>query len=107
MAPRFKPSENEEFIAHVEYCRADVSMTTLLARRLVVRRIEIDGMDVNVTRAKDGTFPQFQHLLNILEMKKSGKVTADTEITATPATPSEIDLTPHSRWMHSDFSMSK
>jgi hypothetical protein len=89
-----KPSENEEFLAHVEYCRADVSMTTLLARRLVVRRIEIDGMDVNVTRAKDGTFPQFQHLLNRLETKKSGKVTADTEITATPATPSEIDLTP-------------
>ena len=89
-----KPSEDEELLAHVEYCRVDVSMATLLARRLVVRRIEIDGMDINVTRAKDGTFLQFQHFLNVLETKKSRGVVASTEMTATPASRGEIDLTP-------------
>ena len=89
-----RPGENEELLAHVEYCRADVSMLTLLTGRLIVRRIEIDGMDVNVTRATDGTFPQFKGLQNVLKAKKSKEEIASTEIPAKAASPGEIDLTP-------------
>ena len=89
-----RPDENEELLAHVEYCRADVSIVTLLTRRLVVRRIEIDGMDVNVTRAADGTFPQFKDLKNVLKAKKSEEEIASTETPAESASPGEIDLTP-------------
>ena len=89
-----KPPETEEPLAHVEYCRADVSMVTLLARRLVVRRVEIDGMDVNVTRQADGTFPQFHQLLRSLPTKKSETAGPDTGTKPEPVLRDEIDLTP-------------
>src|SRR4030042_3333615 len=39
-------------LTDVEYCRAKGSLLTLLTRRLVVPRVEIDGMDVSVTRSR-------------------------------------------------------
>ena len=89
-----KPTEDKELLAHVEYCRADVSMTTLFTRQLDVRRVEIDGMDVNVTRAKDGTFPQFRNLLNILRTKNNTEIVVNSETTATSVSQAEVDLTP-------------
>ena len=89
-----RPSETEEPLAHVEYCRADVSLVTLLARRLVVRRVEIDGMDVSVIRQPDGTFPQFQQLLRSLPTRKSGTSGPDAETKPESVLRDEIDLTP-------------
>ncbi len=88
------PAEKDDPLAHVEYCRAEVSLTTLLARRLVVPRIEVDGMDVNMTRAADGRFPQLQQVLKALEAKKSGAISTDVQTEVEPATQGEIDLTP-------------
>ena len=89
-----KPTEKDNPLAHVKYCRAEVSLTTLLARRLVVPRIEVDGMDVNIIRATDGTFPQLQHVLKALEAKKSGTIETNTQTKVEPAIHGEIDLTP-------------
>ncbi|MBL7188814.1 MAG: DUF748 domain-containing protein [Phycisphaerae bacterium] len=69
-------------------------MGTLLARRLVVRRVEIDGMDVNVTRRADGTFPQFRQLLRSLPTEKSEIVGPDAETEPEFVLRDEIDLTP-------------
>ena len=88
-----KPADTDDPLAHLEYCRAEVSTTTLLARRLVVPRLEVDGMDVNLTRAEDGTFLQLRHLLKVLEAKKSGKSQPTAQAEAKPAVPGEVDLT--------------
>ncbi|RPJ29680.1 MAG: DUF748 domain-containing protein, partial [Planctomycetaceae bacterium] len=81
-------------LTDVEYCRAEVSLLTLLTRRLVVPRIEIDGMDVSLTRARDGTFPQLRTLLAVLRERIAAAEPADAQAVSTPASPRALDLTP-------------
>lgn len=88
------PSDANTPLVDVEYCRADVSLVTLLTRRLVVHRIEIDGMDVSLTRAEDGTFPQLRTLLVVLRERSDATPHADAEVIRPFAPPREIDLTP-------------
>jgi len=88
------PSDANTPLADVEYCRADVSLVTLLTRRLVVHRIEIDGMDVNLTRAQDGTFPQLRTLFAVLRERSDAAQHIGVEAAPTSVSPREIDLTP-------------
>ena len=67
-------------LTDVEYCRAEISLTTLLTRRLVVPRLEIDGMDVNLTRARDGTFPQLRTLLAVLRERSDAAPPVEAQI---------------------------
>ena len=56
------PQEGGEPFVHAEYCRADVATLELLRGRLVVRRIESDGMDLLVERDADGSLPLLKRL---------------------------------------------
>jgi hypothetical protein len=53
-------------LASIEYCRADVSLRTLLRGRLVIRRLEIDGMDASIHRETDGSVTGWQPLITAL-----------------------------------------
>ncbi len=81
-------------LTDVEYCRAEVSLLTLLTRRLVVPRLEIDGMDVSLTRARDGTFPQLHTLLGVLRERSAAVQPVKAQAASTSASPRAIDLTP-------------
>jgi hypothetical protein len=41
-------------VVRVEYCRADVSIVDLFFGRLVVRRVEVDGLDAHIERDENG-----------------------------------------------------
>ncbi|NLZ05728.1 MAG: DUF748 domain-containing protein [Phycisphaerae bacterium] len=88
------PTDANTPFADVEYCRAAVSLVTLFTRRLIVRRVEIDGMDINLTRAQDGTFPQLRTLLTVLRQRSKAAQPTDTAAAPTAASPGQIDLTP-------------
>ena len=88
------PTDANTPLTDVEYCRAEISLTTLLTQRLVVPRIEIDGMDVSMTRAQDGSFPQLRTLLAVLRKRSDGAQDADTEAVPVSESPGEIDLMP-------------
>lgn len=52
---------DEGVYAHTEYCRADVSVLALLRGRLVVRRLECDGVDLFLERDVNGLLPILDH----------------------------------------------
>lgn len=56
------PKEGGERYLHAEYCRIDLAMLPLLRGRAVFRRIELDGADVHLRRAEDGTIPFLDRL---------------------------------------------
>jgi uncharacterized protein involved in outer membrane biogenesis len=78
----------------VEYCRAEISLLTLLTRRLVVPRLEIDGMDVNLTRAEDGTFPQLRTLLEVLSQRRAAALQVAVPTASPAASTDRIRLLP-------------
>ncbi len=88
------PTDSNMPLTDVEYCRAEVSPLTLLTRRLVVPRLEIDGMDVSLTRAQDGTFPQLQTLLAVLRERSTAAQEPNTPAVSGPVSSRAIDLTP-------------
>lgn len=45
-----------EPIAEMEYCRVDLDLSALLGGRVVVRRVEVDGLDVMLARNAAGEF---------------------------------------------------
>ncbi len=53
-------------LASIEYCRADISLRTLLRGRLVIRRLEVDGMDASLHRETNGHFTGWQPLITSL-----------------------------------------
>jgi hypothetical protein len=57
------PKSGGEPLMATEYCRADVSALNLLRGRLVVRRAELDGTQLAVTREADGRMPAVERLL--------------------------------------------
>jgi hypothetical protein len=80
-----KDGASPEPIAATEYCRINLSPLMLLRGRLVVWRVEADGVDVTVERTADGRIPLLDRI-------------ASTSTTAPPpdklSAPSSIDLTP-------------
>lgn len=88
------PTDTQIPLTDIEYCRADVSLMTLFTRRLVIPRLEIDGIDVDLTRAEDGTFPQLQTLREVLRKRRDAAQQAAVRKTEIPALPHKIDLTP-------------
>jgi len=56
-----EPGEDGESFMDMEYCRADLAVSALFAGRLVVRRLEVDGMDLLLERDPDGTLPMLRH----------------------------------------------
>ncbi len=53
----------EDDLVELEYCRADVAIAQLFFGRLVVRRVEVDGMDVLIERDATGAFPGLERFL--------------------------------------------
>ncbi len=49
--------DTDALYLHTEYCRADIAVTELFFGRLVVRRLESDGVDVELRREADGSIP--------------------------------------------------
>jgi hypothetical protein len=88
-----KSADSNESLLYIEYVRAEVSTTTLFAQQLIVPRVEIDGMDINIVRASDGSFPQFERFLRNTQTKNN-QVIASTKPIATEARQKEINLTP-------------
>ncbi len=60
---KITPKSGGDPLLDAEYCRADVSALNLLRGRLVVRRVEADGVDINVGRNEKGEFPALQSFL--------------------------------------------
>ena len=50
-------------VANVDYCRADISILNLFRGRLVVQRLEADGVNLTVQRNADGGIPLLKGLL--------------------------------------------
>ncbi len=48
------PIQGGEPFLHAAYCRVDVSLTSLLAGRLVVRRVDLDAVDIRAERDASG-----------------------------------------------------
>ncbi|MBN2489768.1 MAG: DUF748 domain-containing protein [Planctomycetes bacterium] len=84
-----KPRGAEDRLVELEYARLDLAMSALFTGRLVVRRAEVDGLDVYLHRRADGT-ASFDGLL---------RARSDAGRTVTSAQqsqgghPREIDLT--------------
>lgn len=81
--------DNGATIASVDYCRADISALNLLRGRLVVQRVEADGVELNLTRDADGTVGLLKNLL-----AGQGQAAPPPAAAAAPAKPAPIDLTP-------------
>lgn len=88
------PTDSNTPLTDVEYCRAEVSPLTLLTHRLVVPRLEVDGLDISLTRAPDGTFPQLQTLLAVLRERNAAAQEPNTPAVSGPVSPRAVDLTP-------------
>lgn len=56
-------SQDDAELVHVEYCRADLSVLDLLRGRVVVKRVEADGLDVFIERNEKGRLPALDRLL--------------------------------------------
>jgi len=56
------PSEATEPFLDAEYCRADLAVTALLRGRIVLRRLEADGVDLSLRRDAGGTWDLMRHL---------------------------------------------
>ncbi|MFC1764445.1 DUF748 domain-containing protein [Planctomycetota bacterium] len=54
-----------ETLVHLEYCRAEISIWTLVRGNLVIPRIEVDGLDVNLQRRADGTWTGWENLARL------------------------------------------
>ncbi len=88
------PTDSNTPLTDVEYCQAEVSLLTLLTRRLVVPRLEVDGLDISLTRAADGTFPQLQTLLAVLRERSAAAQEPNAHAASGPVSPRAVDLTP-------------
>ena len=88
------PIEGGESLVDAEYTRADVAVAALFAGRLVVRRLEVDGMDIVVDRAADGTIPVLERIRNAAGSTAETENTDDTDSSQEGDGPWEIDLTP-------------
>ncbi|HVR76469.1 MAG TPA: hypothetical protein VMT52_19220, partial [Planctomycetota bacterium] len=65
------PKEGGAPFIHAEYCRADIATPHLLAGRVIVRRLEADGVDLLVERDEDGSIALLKRIENAA--KKRGK----------------------------------
>ncbi len=55
------PRDAGQAYLKMEYCRADIAVFQLLLGNLIVRRLEVDGLEVRVERAPDGSLPLLEH----------------------------------------------
>jgi hypothetical protein len=51
----FEPGGDK--LVALEYCSADVAISELLTGDIVIRRLEVDGLDITLERAPDGSWP--------------------------------------------------
>ncbi len=77
----------------VEYLRADVGVLALLTGRLVVQRIEADGLDVSLVRGADGEITLLQHIA-AASAARTGSPTTDTDAPADAAPGTEVERDP-------------
>lgn len=68
-----------EPLADMEYCRADVSTLSLLAGRLIVRRLEIDGIDVTLKRNADGSFQGLESVVHTFRQQLNTQDIAEVQ----------------------------
>ncbi len=75
-------------LVDLEYCRADISTRSLLTKRLIVPRLEVDGLDVAMTRQADGQWHGWSGLMDRLMQTSS-----QPAVSAAPQ-PQRLDLEP-------------
>jgi hypothetical protein len=63
-----RPSDKEESLAHLEYCRIHVSIWTLLRGELVIPRLEVDGLDMSLHRDVNGIWTGWDRLVQLSSM---------------------------------------
>ena len=68
-----------EPLADMEYCRAHVSVWSLAARRLVVYRVEVDGMEVMLLRDAQGTWRGLEGLIRLVARQSQPPPTATSQ----------------------------
>lgn len=86
-----QPLEDDHEIVHVEYVRADLSMWDLFAGNLVVRRLEVDGLDVDLERTATGELRWLKRPATT-ELEADAPGSAPPEATGPPALPPRIEV---------------
>src|SRR6185437_3652661 len=86
---KITPKTGGDPLLNAEYCRADVSALNLLRQRLVVRRVEADGVDINITRDKNGDIPVLQNFI-----QSAPATAATTQKTAGKSRDESLSLDP-------------
>ena len=79
-------------ILDAEYTRADVSVSALFAGDLVFRRLEVDGIDLVVDRASDGSFPGLRGLIEALGESASPEGKDVASVAAADRPPGDLDF---------------
>ena len=57
------PTDGGEPFVDAEYTRADIAVSALFTGRLVIRRLEVDGVDVALTRDADGKIDLLERVM--------------------------------------------
>jgi hypothetical protein len=82
-----KVTQHGQPVASVDYCRADISILNLFRGKLIIQRLEADGVDLTVQRDADGTIPLLKGILF------AGPQPGTAPVKKTPgAKPTPIDL---------------
>ncbi len=84
---KITPKSGGDPLLSAEYCRADVSALNLLRGRLVIRRVEADGVEINVGRNEKGEFPALQSFL-----QSPHTAAATTQKTVAPSQEESLSL---------------
>lgn len=81
-------TDPNDSLVHLEYCRADVSIRSLLCKRLIIPRLDVDGLSVDLLRDTEGQWQGWSSLIDRL----SHQTPQSTE-TSEPA-PRDLQLEP-------------
>jgi len=66
---KLMPIDSNDPLVDMEYCRTNVSIRSLFSRHLIVDRVEVDGIDITVTRESDGTFKGLDDLVTLVRAR--------------------------------------
>ena len=86
---RLSDTDPNQPLVHLEYCRADISTRSLLHKRLIIPRLDVDGLFVDVQRDSTGQWRGWSGLLTRGQQPPQAPSSSST-----PSTTAPVNLTP-------------
>ncbi|NQV33532.1 MAG: DUF748 domain-containing protein, partial [Phycisphaeraceae bacterium] len=68
---KLMPIDSQDPLVDMEYCRTNVSIRSLFSGHLIVDRVEVDGIDIVITRESDGTLKGLDELVALIETRQN------------------------------------